>query len=156
MVMMAGDQYRWIKTTFRETDMNNIGFAPLPAGPGGIATLTGGDMYMVSAAASADEKEAATYFELWRLLDPTEVQSGSGSSGRRSGRGRWWPRPAALHRRLSGARARASNSLTTRCRYDNYSAFLDAIASGEAKLQVEPAPLVSSITPPSARWSAPS
>jgi ABC-type glycerol-3-phosphate transport system substrate-binding protein len=57
MVMMAGDQYRWVKTTFRETDMNNIGFAPLPAGPGGIATLTGGDMYMVNAAATADEKK---------------------------------------------------------------------------------------------------
>src|SRR5260221_9589725 len=36
IVMMAGDQYNWIKTTYRDTDMTTRGFAPLPAGPAGV------------------------------------------------------------------------------------------------------------------------
>src|SRR5664279_1258135 len=63
MILMAGDQYKWIKNSFPEVDMSNLGFAPIPAGPGGSVSLVGGNMYMVSSAATDDEKEAATYFE---------------------------------------------------------------------------------------------
>src|SRR5205823_941277 len=75
MALMAGDQYAWIKTTYRDTDMSVLGFAPLPAGPGGSVSLIGGDTYMVSSDATDDQKEAAVYWELWHLFDPAHVQT---------------------------------------------------------------------------------
>ena len=47
----------------------------MTAGPAGAVSLIGGDTYLVSADATADQKEAAAYWELWRLLDPSEVQT---------------------------------------------------------------------------------
>src|SRR5579871_853453 len=32
MVLMAGDQYGWIKTQFKDVDMSTLGFAPIPSG----------------------------------------------------------------------------------------------------------------------------
>ncbi len=139
MVMMAGDQYRWVKTTFRETDMNNIGFAPLPAGPGGIATLTGGDMYMVNAAATADEKEAAVYYELWRLLDPSEIVKGLEAQKAEENPAVGGPALPLYTGDYQAARSTFEQSYYT-LPYDNYSSFLDAVSSGAAKLQVEPSP----------------
>ncbi len=139
MVMMAGDQYRWIKTTYRDTDMNNIGFAPLPAGPGGIATLTGGDMYLFSAAASADEREAAAYFELWRLLEPSEIQQGLAAQAAEPDAAVGGPALPLYTGDYQAART-AFEKQYDNLPYDNYSAFLDAISSGKAKLQVEPTP----------------
>lgn len=139
MVMMAGDQYRWVKTTFRETDMNNIGFAPLPAGPGGVATLTGGDMYMVSADATADQKEAAAYFELWRLLDPNEVQKGLEAQKSEDNPAVGGPALPLYIGDYQAKRTAFEKPFYT-LPYDNYSAFLDAISSGKATLQVEPTP----------------
>ncbi|MEO8606571.1 MAG: extracellular solute-binding protein [Chloroflexota bacterium] len=139
MAMMAGDQYRWIKTSFRETDMDNIGFAPLPAGPGGIATLTGGDMYMVSAAASAGEKEAAVYFELWKLLDPSEVKAGLVAQGAEENPAVGGPALPLYTGDYQANRTAFEKPFYT-LPYDNYSSFLDAISSGTAKLQVEPTP----------------
>jgi ABC-type glycerol-3-phosphate transport system substrate-binding protein len=139
MAMMAGDQYRWIKTTFRETDMANIGFAPLPAGPGGIATLTGGDMYMVSAKATEAEKEAAVYFELWRLLDPSEIQNGLEAQAAEENPAVGGPAlPLYIGDYQAGRSAFEQQFYTLP--YDNYAAFLNAVSSGEAKLQVEPTP----------------
>jgi ABC-type glycerol-3-phosphate transport system substrate-binding protein len=139
MVMMAGDQYRWIKTTFRETDMSNIGFAPLPAGSGGIATLTGGDMYLVSAAASDDEKEAAVYYELWRLLNPDEIANGLKAQAAEENAAVGGP-ALPLYIGDYQAKRTAFDKTFYNLPYDNYSAFLDAISSGTAKLQVEPSP----------------
>lgn len=74
MVLMAGNQYRWNKTTYRDTDMSNISFAPLPAGPGSSATLTGGAQYsdggfvFGAAAAAAARSGASTPFAA-RLVD---------------------------------------------------------------------------------------
>jgi multiple sugar transport system substrate-binding protein len=139
MVMMAGDQYRWIKTTYRDTDMNNIGFAPLPAGPGGIATLTGGDMYMVSAAADADQQEAAVYWELWKLLDPSEIQKGLEAQAAETDAAVGGPALPLYIGDYQAQRSAFEQPFYT-LPYDNYSPFLDAISSGTAKLQVEPAP----------------
>lgn len=76
MVVMAGDQLTWIKQTYADVDMNQFGFAPLPAGPNGqSASLIGGDVRMVSAQASEDEIEAATYYDLWTQFDPAEIQA---------------------------------------------------------------------------------
>jgi multiple sugar transport system substrate-binding protein len=139
MALMAGDQYRWIKTTFRETDMNNIGFAPLPAGPGGIATLTGGDMYMVSANATEGEKEAAVYFELWRLLDPTEIQRGLEAQAAEENPAVGGPALPLYIGDYQVARSAFEQPYYT-LPYENYASFLEAISSGTARLQVEPTP----------------
>jgi multiple sugar transport system substrate-binding protein len=139
MVMMAGDQYRWIKTTFRETDMDNIGFAPLPAGPGGIGTLTGGDMYMISSAATDAQKEAAVYFELWRLLDPTEIANGLNAQASEENAAVGGPALPLYIGDYQAART-AFDQTFYNLPYANYSAFLDAVSSGEAKLVVEPSP----------------
>lgn len=139
IVMMAGDQYRWIKTTFRETDMNNIGFAPLPAGPGGVATLTGGDMYLISAKATPAQKEAAAYFELWRLLDPTEIVNGLEAQKAEENPAVGGPVLPLYIGDYQAQRTEFEKPYYT-LPYDNYSAFLDAVSSGVAKLQVEPSP----------------
>ncbi|MBX3062401.1 MAG: extracellular solute-binding protein, partial [Anaerolineae bacterium] len=139
MVLMAGDQYRWIKTTFRETDMNNIGFAPLPAGPGGIVSLTGGDMYMVSAKATDDQKEAAVYFELWRLLDPAEVQLGLEAQAAEENAAVGGPALPLYVGEYQAAREEFQKTYFN-LPYDNYSAFLNAFATGKAHLQTEPVP----------------
>jgi multiple sugar transport system substrate-binding protein len=74
MVLMAGGQLEWIKQTFPDVDMNQFGFAPLPAGPSGqMVSLGGGDVAYVSAAATADEIEAAFYYRLFVQFDEGEV-----------------------------------------------------------------------------------
>src|SRR5205823_9542741 len=63
MVVMAGDQLGWIKGTYADVDMNQFGFAPLPTGPEGKSvSLVGGNIAMVSSAATPDQVEAAVYF----------------------------------------------------------------------------------------------
>jgi len=139
MVLMAGDQYAWIKTTYRDTDMNNLGFAPLPAGPAGSVSLIGGDTYLVSSDATADQKEAAVYWELWRLLDPTEVQTDLEAQKAEENAavgGPTFPLYKGTYQDNRLAFAKTYYTLP----YDNYSSFLDAISSGKVHLQVEPSP----------------
>jgi len=139
MVLMAGDQYAWIKTTYRDTDMSALGFAPLPAGPGGSVSLIGGDTYMVSSDATDDQKEAAVYWELWRLFDPAHVQSDlevQKAEENAAVGGPSLPLYKGDYQNTRFAFAKAYYTLP----YDNYSAFLDAISSGKVKLQVEPTP----------------
>ncbi len=139
MVMMAGDQYGWIKTTYRDTDMSNLGFAPLPAGEGGIISLAGGDTYLVSADATADQKEAAVYFELWRLFDPTEIKTDLEAQKAEENAAVGGPQLPLYKGDYQTARFDFAKPYYT-LPYDNYSAFLDAISSGKVKLQVEPTP----------------
>ena len=70
---MASDQFTWIKQTFADVDMSQFGFAPLPAVNGTSVSQVGGDVAMVSATATADQIEAATYYRLWLQFDPGEV-----------------------------------------------------------------------------------
>ncbi len=139
MTLMAGDQYKWIKSSFPETDMSNIGFAPIPAGPGGSVSLIGGDMYMVSSAASDDEKEAATYFELWRLFDPNEEKAGLESQKAQGNAVIGGPALPLYVGDYQAART-AFDTPYYNLPIDNYSAFTDAISEGKVKLQVEPSP----------------
>jgi len=140
MVMMAGDQYSWIKTSYPETDMSTIGFAPLPAGPAGSVSLIGGNMYMVSSAASDDEKEAATYFELWRLFDPNEEKSwprlAEGSGQRRDS----VAPPCRSSPAIIRPHAPPSTLPTTTCPSITTKLSPMRVSSGKVKLQVEPAP----------------
>jgi len=77
MSLFAGDCLSWIMQNYPETDMSNLGFAPLPLGPDGKSTsLGGGNIFMVSADATPDQTEAAAYYRLWTYLDPGEIIAG--------------------------------------------------------------------------------
>ncbi len=139
MAMMAGSQYAWIKTQFKDVDMSTLGFAPLPSGPGGSVSLAGGDTYMVSSAASADEQEAATYFALWSLLDPDEHKLNLESQKASGNPVIGGPDLPLFVGDYEAAREAFDKPYYT-LPYDNYSSFLTAITSGKVKLQVEPTP----------------
>ena len=99
-------------------------------------------MYMVSAAADAIEQEAATYFELWRLLDPTEVQNGLEAQAAEPDAAVGGPALPLYIGDYQAARHAFELPYYT-LPFDNYASFLDADFVRAAKLQVEPA-----------RWSA--
>jgi ABC-type glycerol-3-phosphate transport system substrate-binding protein len=76
MVLMAGGQLEWIKQTYPDVDMNQFGFAPLPAGPDGtMVSLGGGDVAYVNAKATADQIEAGFYYRLFYQFDEGEVKA---------------------------------------------------------------------------------
>lgn len=76
MVLMAGSQLSWIKQTYPDVDMNQFGFAPLPAGPDGkMVSLGGGDVAYINAKASADQIEAGFYYRLFIQFDEGEVKA---------------------------------------------------------------------------------
>lgn len=76
MVIYAGDQFNFVFNQFPDADLSKYGYAAAPAGPDGRFTLTGGNLWMVSGAASADEQEAAAYYQFWRQFDPEEMLDG--------------------------------------------------------------------------------
>jgi len=139
MILMAGDQYGWLKSTYKDLDMTTMGFAPIPAGPGGSVSLIGGNMYMISAKASPEEQEAATYFELYRLFDPADDQANLEAQKTDNNPIIGGPNLPLYTGDYQAARTAFETSYYT-LPYANYSAFLDAISSGKVKLQVEPAP----------------
>jgi len=139
MILMAGDQYGWIKSTYKDVDMTTIGFAPIPAGPGGAVSLVGGNMYMISSKASPEEQEAATYFELYRLFDPAEDQAVLEAQKTDNNPIIGGPALPLYTGDYQAARIKFETPYYT-LPYANYSAFLDAISAGKVKLQVEPAP----------------
>jgi ABC-type glycerol-3-phosphate transport system substrate-binding protein len=76
MVLMAGSQLAWIKQTYPDVDMNQFGFAPLPAGPDGkMVSLGGGDVAYINAKATADQIEAGFYYRLFVQFDEGEVKA---------------------------------------------------------------------------------
>lgn len=76
MVLMAGSQLAWIKQTYPDVDMNQFGFAPLPAGPNGeMVSLGGGDVAYINAKASPDQIEAGFYYRLFIQFDEGEVKA---------------------------------------------------------------------------------
>jgi len=139
MAMMAGDQYAWIKLTYRDTNMNDLGFAPLPAGPGGSVSLIGGDTYLVSADATDDQLEAAVYWQLWNQFDPAQVQSDLEAQKAEENAAVGGPSLPMYKGDYQSTRLAFARTYYT-LPYDNYSGFLDAISSGKVKLQVEPTP----------------
>jgi multiple sugar transport system substrate-binding protein len=139
MILMAGDQYNWIKSSFKETDMKDFGFAPLPEGPGGVASLVGGDVQMVSSAATPEEQEAAAYFALWRQLDPTEIKSALDAQKAQEGAVIGGPALPMYVGDYEAARLAFELPYYT-LPGENYKPFMDAVTSGKVKLQVEPSP----------------
>jgi multiple sugar transport system substrate-binding protein len=66
----------WIKQTYPDVDMNQFGFAPLPAGPdGNMVSLGGGDVAYINAKATPDQIEAGFYYRLFVQFDEGEVKA---------------------------------------------------------------------------------
>jgi multiple sugar transport system substrate-binding protein len=133
MAIYAGDQFNFVYNQFPDADLSNFGYTAVPAGPNGRITLTGGNLWMVSAAATREEQEAATYFQLWRQFDPVEMQTGIEATTEAIGMPTLPLFVGEYQAQFEAFRA-AYNKLPV----ENYAAFNDAVKSGEVQLQPEP------------------
>ncbi|MBI5928018.1 MAG: extracellular solute-binding protein [Chloroflexi bacterium] len=136
MVIYAGDQLGYMNNQFPDADLSNFGYAPMPAGPNGSVSLTGGNLWMVNGSASADEQEAAFYFQAWRQFDPTEYQNSIitlSEQGRAVGQP-VLPLYVGDYQTAREAFEAQYNVLPV----ENYTAFNEAVKAGEVTLQAEP------------------
>lgn len=137
MAVMAGDQFRWIKETYPDADMDNLAFAPLPLGPEGVSvSLGGGDIYMISAEATPDQIEAATYFRLWDKLDPGEIiarfEAGSKDPTTVVG----FPQYPVYIGQFQDALATLEQKYAN-LPVENYKAYMDAVIAGDVRVMTE-------------------
>jgi multiple sugar transport system substrate-binding protein len=133
MAIYAGDQFNYVYFQFPDADLSKFGYAPTPAGPEGHITLTGGNLWMVAGNATADQAEAATYFQLWRQFDPEQAQIAIESTNEAIGM------PILpLYVGDYEAAWTAFREPYTILPVENYTAFNDAVTSGEVVLQPEP------------------
>jgi ABC-type glycerol-3-phosphate transport system substrate-binding protein len=140
MAVMAGDQFSWIRTTYPDVDLKQFAFAPLPVGANGTAiSLIGGNVAMVSAAASADEREAAAYYKLWTVFDPAERKASLDLQQAIPGTAIGIPTlplyVGSYQQALTDFQKPYNNMPT-----NNYQEYITAVTSGKVKLQPEPAP----------------
>src|SRR5262249_26263643 len=89
--------------------------------------------------ASPDEQEAATYFALWRLLDPTENKLSLEAQKTGDNPVIGGPKLPLFVGDYEAAREAFEKPYDT-LPYDNYASFMKAITAGKVKLQVEPTP----------------
>lgn len=137
MAIYAGDQFNYDYTQFPDTDFSNFGYAAIPAGPSGRFTLTGGNVWVVSAQATADEQEAAAYYQLWRQFDPVELQTSIEVTTEAVGMPTLPLYVGDYQSQWADWRA-TYNKLPV----ENYAPFNDAVTGGEVTLQAEPSPNV--------------
>ncbi len=137
MVIYAGDQFYWDYTQFPDADLTQFGYAAAPAGPNGRITLSGGNLWMVSAFASTDEQEAAAYFQLWRQFDPVEMQTAIEVTTEAVGMPTL-PMYVGNYQTAFAAFRQPYNKLPV----ENYAPFIDAVTAGEVTIQTEPGPNV--------------
>ncbi|OJV88133.1 MAG: hypothetical protein BGO39_08000 [Chloroflexi bacterium 54-19] len=140
MAVMAGDQFSWIKTTYPDADLKSLYFAPLPANAGGSSvSLIGGNVAMVSASATADEQEAATYFRLWTTFDPAEIKASLDLQQVTTGTAIGIPTlplyVGSYQEALTNFQKPYNNMPTS-----NYQEYISAVTGGKVKLQPEPNP----------------
>ncbi|HSB01678.1 MAG TPA: extracellular solute-binding protein [Anaerolineales bacterium] len=138
MVLMAGSQLKWIKETYADVDMNQFGFAPLPAGPNGeMVSLGGGDVAYISAKATPDQMEAAFYYRLFVQFDEGELKAKYEATK---------TNPTAVigdpsYPMYVGEFQAKIDALTkeyANLPVENYAAFNDAVVAGKVGLQNEP------------------
>jgi multiple sugar transport system substrate-binding protein len=137
MAIYAGDQFNWDYTQFPDADLTTLGYAAAPAGPNGRITLSGGNVWMVSAQATADEQETAAYYQLWRQFDPVELQTSIEVTAEAVGMPMLPLYVGDYQEQFMAFRA-AYNKLPV----ENYTPFNDAVTNGEVHLQTEPSPNV--------------
>lgn len=132
MAIYAGDQFNFVYFNFPDADLSKFGYAPAPAGANGHVSLIGGNLYMVSAAADADQQEAAAYYQLWRQFDPAEVladiQANTSAIGQPV-----LPMYVGEYEEAFEAFRTPYNVLPV----ENYTLFNDAVKAGEVTLQPE-------------------
>ncbi|MBN2388578.1 MAG: extracellular solute-binding protein [Anaerolineales bacterium] len=138
MVVMAGDQFTWIRQTYPDAPIDDYGFAPLPAGPNGTSvSLVGGNIAMVSAQATPEQVEAAVYWRLFTQFDPDEIvanfESGASNPTVVVGAPTLPLYVGDYEAALEALQAQYANLPVA-----NYQLFLDAISSGQASMQPEP------------------
>lgn len=132
MAIYAGDQFNYVYLNFPDADLNKFGYAPAPAGEHGSVSLIGGNVYMVSASADADQQEAATYFQLWRQFDPAEVLADLEATTSAMGQP-ILPLHVGEYQEALEAFREPYNVLPV----ENYSLFNEAVKAGEVTLQPE-------------------
>ncbi len=137
MVIYAGDQFNWDYTQFPDADLTQFGYAAAPAGPNGRITLSGGNLWMVSNFATADQQEAAAYFQLWRQFDPVEMQTAIEVTTEAVGMPTL-PMYVGDYQAAYAAFRAPYNKLPV----ENYAPFIDAVTGGEVTIQTEPSPNV--------------
>lgn len=133
MAIYAGDQFNFSYFQFPDADLNNFGFAPIPEGPNGRIALTGGNLWMVSASATDDQKEAATYFQLWRQFDPAEVKASLDATQEAVG-----APSVPLYVGDYQAAWEAFRAPYNKLPVENYALYNEAIKNGDVTLQPEP------------------
>lgn len=140
MAIMAGDQFSWIRTTYPDVDVKQFAFAPLPTGANGTSvSLIGGNVGMISNAATADQKEAAVYYKLWTSFDPAEVKASLDLQQVKTGTAIGTPQLplyAGTYQEALVNFRKPYNTMPTQ----NYEAYTSAVAAGKVKLQAEPGP----------------
>lgn len=137
MVIYAGDQFNWDYTQFPDADLTQFGYAAAPAGPNGRITLSGGNLWMVSNFATADQQEAAAYFQLWRQFDPVEMQTAIEVTTEAVGMPTL-PMYVGDYQAAYAAFRAPYNKLPV----ENYAPFIDAVTGGDVTIQTEPSPNV--------------
>ncbi len=133
MAIYAGDQFDFVYNQFPDADLSQFGYGAIPASDNARATLTGGNLWMISASASEDEQEAAAYFQFWRQFDPVEMQTGIETTTEAIGRP-LLPLYVGDYQDQWAAFRAGYNILPV----ENYEAFNSAIISGDVQLQAEP------------------
>jgi len=133
MAIYAGDQFDFVYNQFPDADLSQFGYAAVPGTGETRATLTGGNLWMISASASADEQEAAAFYQLWRQFDTTEMSLGIEVSTEAFGRP-LLPLYVGDYQEAWAAFREPYNVLPV----ENYEAFNSAVIGGEVQLQSEP------------------
>jgi multiple sugar transport system substrate-binding protein len=135
MAIYAGDQFGFMKSSYPDANLNNFGYAAVPAGPNGRVALTGGNLWMVNGSASADEQEAAFYFQAWRQFDPVEYEA---SVIAQSEQGRIGQPVLPLYVGEYQTNREAFEAQYNALPVENYAAFNEVVKAGELTLQAEP------------------
>jgi ABC-type glycerol-3-phosphate transport system substrate-binding protein len=139
MAVMAGDQFTWMRMTFPDVDMSQFGYAPLPTGPDGKSvSLVGGNIAMISSAATADEQEAAVYFRLFTQFDPAEIQIGYENSKKDPTVVIGAPTLPLYVGSYQEAAMKLQNKYAN-LPTSNYAPFVNGVTSGKVALEAEPA-----------------
>ncbi len=139
MVVMAGDQFTWLRQTYPDAPIDDFGFAPLPAGgaDGKSVSLVGGNIAMVSSKATADQVEAAVYWRLFTQFDPSEILANY-ESGKTDPTVVVGTPELPLYVGDYEAAQEAVEAEYANLPVDNYKLFMDAVTSGKIGLQPEP------------------
>ena len=139
MVVMAGDQFTWLRQTYPDAPIEDFGFAPLPAGgaDGKSVSLVGGNIAMVSSKASADQVEAAVYWRLFTQFNPDEIVRNY-ESGKSDPTVVVGAPELPLYVGDYEAATEAVEAEYANLPVANYKLFLDAVSSGKVGLQPEP------------------